>query len=270
MVRDRRGRCQGACQGRGTWRKGKGDGAWRHPPRLGRRRREARGQGDAAGWTRRGGLGRPVPPWEISRGRSVGDGRGRRAGTERLGRTPGGEDLAHGDRVLDRGDHAQPPATAGARQHVDREGSSFILHLLHGRCPQHRARTCSEIEERSRTPRVTTKVTRCAGVKMGTKTTKGLAELSANPLSPRWLRGLDLNQRPLGYECVKAMSGNPLISREMHALAGSSTLCVRASFLLPFRPVSGCYGSKMGAAIRQVKNRVSQTKCEPRLAPATY
>lgn len=41
-------------------------------------------------------------------------GRGRRAGTERLGRPPGGEDLAHRDRVLDRGEHAQPPPTAGA------------------------------------------------------------------------------------------------------------------------------------------------------------
>ena len=29
---------------------------------------------------------------------------------------------------------------------------------------------------------------------------KGLAALTANPLSLRWLRGLDLNQRPLGYE----------------------------------------------------------------------
>ncbi len=38
---------------------------------------------------------------------------------ERLGRTPGGEDLAYRERVLDRGDHAQPPATARARQHVD-------------------------------------------------------------------------------------------------------------------------------------------------------
>ena len=58
MVRDRRGRCQG----RGTWWNEKGDGAWWHPPRLGRRRREASGQGDAAGRTRRGGLGKPVPP----------------------------------------------------------------------------------------------------------------------------------------------------------------------------------------------------------------
>src|SRR3990172_8136193 len=49
----------------------------------------------------------PGPPWEISRGRSVGHGggtgRGRRARAERLGRTPGGEDLVHRDRVLDRG-----------------------------------------------------------------------------------------------------------------------------------------------------------------------
>jgi len=29
-----------------------------------------------------------------------------------------------------------------------------------------------------------------------------------------WLRGLDLNQRPLGYEYKTAMTGNPLIFRE--------------------------------------------------------
>ena len=40
-----------------------------------------------------------------------------------------------------------------------------------------------------------------------------------------------MNQRPLGYECETAMTGNLLISR---STAGSSTLCVGAWFLLLF------------------------------------
>src|SRR5947208_2010727 len=43
------------------------------------------------------------------------------------------------------------------------------------------------------------------------------------------------------------MTGNPLILREKRSTARSSTFSVDASFLLLFRPVSGCYGSKMGA-----------------------
>jgi len=43
------------------------------------------------------------------------------------------------------------------------------------------------------------------------------------------------------------MIGNPLISREKRSTARSSTFSVDASFLLLFRPVSGCYGSKTGA-----------------------
>src|SRR3989442_4947526 len=70
--------------------------------------------------------------------------------------------------------------------------------------------------------------------------------VSANPLFS-WLRGLDLNQRRLGYEYNTAMPGNPLILREKRSTARSSTFSVDASFLLLFRPVSGCYGSKMGA-----------------------
>src|SRR6267143_4969763 len=72
----------------------------------------------------------------------------------------------------------------------------------------------------------------------------------SRPLTPRrqWLRGLDLNQRPLGYEYNSAMTGNPLILREERSAAGSFTFSVDASFLLLFRPVSGCCGSKMGAA----------------------
>src|SRR6267142_7008270 len=71
----------------------------------------------------------------------------------------------------------------------------------------------------------------------------------SRPLTPRrsWLRGLDLNQRPLGYEYNTAMTGNPLILREKHAAAPSSTLSAGASSFISFRPVSGCCGSKMGA-----------------------
>ena len=43
-------------------------------------------------------------------------------------------------------------------------------------------------------------LTRCSGSKTVAETTKGSAAMTANPLSPAWLRGLDLNQRPLGYE----------------------------------------------------------------------
>src|SRR5438034_8037816 len=44
-----------------------------------------------------------------------------------------------------------------------------------------------------------------------------------------------------------AMTGNPLVLRETRSTAGSSTFSVDTSFLLLFRPVSGCYRSKMGA-----------------------
>src|SRR2546428_14098325 len=82
---------------------------------------------------------------------------------------------------------------------------------------------------------------------MVAETRKGSAAATANPLSLTWLRGLDLNQRPLGYECETAMTGNPLISREKHVTATGSPLSVDTSFLLLLRPVSGCCGSKMGA-----------------------
>jgi hypothetical protein len=52
----------------------------------------------------------------------------------------------------------------------------------------------------------------------------------------------------MGYEYKTAMTGNPLISRQKHAASASSTFCPDASYLLSFRPVSGCCGSKMGAA----------------------
>jgi hypothetical protein len=48
------------------------------------------------------------------------------------------------------------------------------------------------------------------------------------------LRGLDLNQRPLGYEYEAAMTGNPLILREKRSTAGSSTVSVVGSFFVLF------------------------------------
>jgi hypothetical protein len=62
-----------------------------------------------------------------------------------------------------------------------------------------------------------------------------------------WLRGLDLNQRPLGYERETAMTGNPLIWRETRWTTISFTLSVATSLLLLLRPVLGWSGSKMGA-----------------------
>jgi len=68
---------------------------------------------------------------------------------------------------------------------------------------------------------------------MGAGNEKGLAELTANPLSLRWLRGLDLNQRPLGYEPIDAHRGlqhattSPKRKREVSILdlgSGSRTL----------------------------------------------
>src|SRR5262249_54931809 len=50
-------------------------------------------------------------------------------------------------------------------------------------------------------------LTRCSGCKVGAAKEKGLAAATANPLSRRWLRGLDLNQRPLGYEPIADLHG---------------------------------------------------------------
>src|SRR5215831_9968903 len=44
------------------------------------------------------------------------------------------------------------------------------------------------------------KLTRRSGCKTGAVNQKGLAAKTANPSSLRWLRGSDLNRRPLGYE----------------------------------------------------------------------
>src|SRR5437867_5331552 len=51
----------------------------------------------------------------------------------------------------------------------------------------------------------------------------------------------------MGYEYNRAMSGNPLILRQKYTAASSSTLLPGASCFVAFRPVWGCYGSKMGA-----------------------
>src|SRR5436309_10333047 len=51
----------------------------------------------------------------------------------------------------------------------------------------------------------------------------------------------------MGYEYKMAMTGDPLILREKRLGAHSSALSDGASFLISFRPVSGCCGSKMGA-----------------------
>jgi hypothetical protein len=62
------------------------------------------------------------------------------------------------------------------------------------------------------------------------------------------LRGLDLNQRPLGYEIEAAMTGNSLISWESRSASGTSTFSVGTALFVLFGPGSGSYGSKMGAA----------------------
>jgi hypothetical protein len=116
MVRGGHGRCQG----------------W-YPPGSIRRTRapSGAGQGHAAA----PGPPQPseglVPFVEISRKRLGGHGGGtaRRAGSERLGHALGGEDLADGERVFDRGDHAHWPPTVRAGQDVDRKRSA------HEGCP---------------------------------------------------------------------------------------------------------------------------------------
>jgi hypothetical protein len=72
------------------------------------------------------------------------------------------------------------------------------------------------------------------------------------PVDPRPVAGsdggLDLNQRPFGYEYEAAMTGNPLISLQRRSAPASSTFYGDAWFFLLCDPVSGSYGSKMGAA----------------------
>jgi hypothetical protein len=83
------------------------------------------------------------------------------------------------------------------------------------------------------------------------------------------LRGLDLNQRPLGYECETAMTGNPLISREKRSMAGTSIVSVHASFLLVFGPDPGSHGSKIGAAATQRVTRAAPSSTGDALAADT-
>ena len=77
-----------------------------------------------------------------------------------------------------------------------------------------------------------------------------------------------MRKRPLGDEYNTAMVGNPLILREKRSTARSSTFSVDASFLLLFRPVSGWYGSKMGAEIRAQSPRPSAASGAGDLATA--
>ncbi len=65
-----------------------------------------------------------------------------------------------------------------------------------------------------------------------------------------------MNRRPLGYEYKTAMTGNPLILQERRSAASGSTLSDDASFFVSYHPVSGCYGSKMGAEMRAQSSRL--------------
>jgi hypothetical protein len=68
---------------------------------------------------------------------------------------------------------------------------------------------------------------------------KGEADRFPLP-TPRfdWLRGSDLNRRPLGYEYKTAMTGNPLILQERRSAASGSTL----SDDVVLRLVPPCFG----------------------------
>jgi len=78
------------------------------------------------------------------------------------------------------------------------------------------------------------------------KTTKGSAVCRLTPRRT-WLRGLDLNQRPLGYERLRGCDGNPLILRRKLNTTPGSTLCDGAACWCSFQLRSGCCGRKMGA-----------------------
>src|SRR2546425_3824097 len=95
-----------------------------------------------------------------------------------------------------------------------------------------------------------------------------LSQVQQRAGQPLWLRGLDLNQRPLGYDYKTAMTGNPLILQERHSAASGSTLSDGASFFVSFHPVSGCYGSKMGAETRAQSPRLSAASGAGDLATA--
>ena len=101
-------------------------------PRGPDRKREARCQ-DAARLARRGRGGEDSDTPRVSGdGEFVGLRRGTRGheGGSLGGQPQMGEDLGHDRPIFDGGEEAEAPATAGTREDVDGEGSSFILHLL--------------------------------------------------------------------------------------------------------------------------------------------
>ena len=77
---------------------------------------------------------------------------------------------------------------------------------------------------------------------------KGLAA-RLRPLTPSrcWLRGLDLNQRPLGYESPRGLAGNPLISGIVCGTTSDCWFLSVSPSSRAFEDVSGCYGRKTGA-----------------------
>ena len=71
----------------------------------------------------------------------------------------------------------------------------------------------------------------------------------------RWLRGLDLNQRPLGSEWLRGRVGNPLILRLKAIVTSGSTLRDGAAWSCSFQSRSGCCGHEMGAASKDRTRR---------------
>jgi hypothetical protein len=63
------------------------------------------------------------------------------------------------------------------------------------------------------------------------------------------------------------MTGNPLICPEKRSAAGSFTLSVDTSFFVLFGPVSGSYGSKMGAAAARGRLSAWRFLCLPLIRP---
>lgn len=61
----------------------------------------------------------------------------------------------------------------------------------------------------------------------GSRKHDGVSDVIANPCRD-WLRGSDLNRRPLGYEFGKGQVGNPLIFREKYSVIVSYTFPIHA------------------------------------------